>query len=56
MPETRAHGVADLSEFRGRLRSQHPEWLEAVRTQKALSDDLENQLKSVLDDFSNSFA
>ena len=44
------------SELRGRLRSQHGPWLESVRTKKALSDELEAELKSILDDFSNSFA
>ena len=52
--------VADVgrfeSEFLGRLHSQHADLLEAIRTQKSLTDELEGQLKAALDAFSASFA
>ena len=44
------------SEFLGRLHSQHADLLEAIRTQKSLTEELEGQLKAALDAFSASFA
>ena len=44
------------SEFLGRLHSQHADLLEAIRTQKSLTDELEGQLKAALEAFSASFA
>ncbi len=43
-------------ELLGKVKASHPKFLEDVRTQKALSNDLEGQLKSILDDFSKTFA
>jgi F-type H+-transporting ATPase subunit alpha len=43
-------------EFLSRLHSQHADLLEAIRTQKALSDELEGQLKAALADFTKTFA
>jgi F-type H+-transporting ATPase subunit alpha len=52
--------VADISRFEsellGRLRSQHKDLLDAIRTQKTLSEELEGQLKPVLDSFVSTFA
>jgi F-type H+-transporting ATPase subunit alpha len=52
--------VADVgrfeSELLGRLRGPHADILEAIRTQKTLNDELEGQLKGVLDAFVASFA
>jgi F-type H+-transporting ATPase subunit alpha len=44
------------TELLARLRGQHADLLEAIRTQKTLSDELEAQLKTVLDAFASSFA
>src|SRR5271156_497669 len=44
------------SEFLGRLHSQHADLLEAIRTQKSLTDELEGQLKAALEAFSAAFA
>jgi F-type H+-transporting ATPase subunit alpha len=44
------------SEFLGRLHSQHADLLEAIRTQKSLTDELEGQLKAALETFTASFA
>jgi F-type H+/Na+-transporting ATPase subunit alpha len=44
------------AELLARLRGQHADLLTAIRTQKALSDDLEAQLKAVLDAFAATFA
>jgi F-type H+-transporting ATPase subunit alpha len=38
------------------LKAKHPKWLEAIRTEKALSPKLEDELKSILTDFAKSFA
>ena len=38
------------------MRSQHKDILDAIRTQKALSTELEGKLKNVLDGFAKSFA
>jgi F-type H+-transporting ATPase subunit alpha len=43
-------------ELLSRLRSQHQSWLEAVRTGKALTAELEAELKSILESFSATFA
>ena len=55
-----AVAVADVgryeSELLARLHGQHADLLEAIRTQKALSADLEAQLKAVLDAFAATFA
>ena len=40
----------------GRLRTSNKDILDGIRTQKALSPELEAKLKAVLDDFSKSFA
>jgi len=52
--------VADVgrfeSEFLGRLHSQHADLLEAIRTQKSLTPELEDQLKAALEAFTASFA
>ncbi|HTX51659.1 MAG TPA: F0F1 ATP synthase subunit alpha [Caulobacteraceae bacterium] len=52
--------VADIgrfeSELLGRLHSQHSDLLDAIRTQKTLNDELEAQLRSVLDQFVSTFA
>ncbi|HEY0052299.1 MAG TPA: F0F1 ATP synthase subunit alpha, partial [Caulobacteraceae bacterium] len=39
-----------------RLRTQHKDWLDAIRTGKALTPDLETQLKSILESFQSTFA
>jgi F-type H+-transporting ATPase subunit alpha len=44
------------TELLARLHSQHAGLLEAIRTQKALSSELEGQLKGVLDAFAATFA
>jgi len=44
------------AEFRGRLRSQHASLLDGIRTSKALSSELEAELKSALEAFTSSFA
>ncbi|HXQ17978.1 MAG TPA: F0F1 ATP synthase subunit alpha [Caulobacteraceae bacterium] len=44
------------AEFLGRLHSQHADLLEAIRTQKSLTDELEGQLKAALEAFTASFA
>jgi F-type H+-transporting ATPase subunit alpha len=44
------------TELLARLHSQHAGLLEAIRTQKALSGELESQLKEVLDAFAATFA
>ncbi|HVM99986.1 MAG TPA: F0F1 ATP synthase subunit alpha [Caulobacteraceae bacterium] len=44
------------AELLGRLRTQHGDLLEAIRTQKTLNDELEAQLKAVLDAFAATFA
>jgi F-type H+-transporting ATPase subunit alpha len=55
-----AIAVADVgryeSELLARLHGQHPDLLEAIRTQKALSAELEAQLKGILDAFAATFA
>ena len=38
------------------LKAKHPKWLEAIRTEKALSPKLEDELKTILADFAKSFA
>jgi len=52
--------VADIgrfeSELLGRLHGHHADLLEAIRTQKTLSPELEAQLKEALDTFAASFA
>ncbi len=52
--------VADVGRFEaellGRLHSQHADLLEAIRTQKALTDELEGQLKAALEAFAATFA
>jgi F-type H+/Na+-transporting ATPase subunit alpha len=44
------------SELLARIHSQNPELLEAIRTQKTLSPELEEKLKGVLDTFAAAFA
>ena len=44
------------SELLSRIHGQHADLLEAIRTQKTLSPELEEQLKSVLDAFAAAFA
>ena len=44
------------AELLARLHSQHQDLLDAIRTQKALNEDLEGQLKAVLDAFTATFA
>jgi len=44
------------AEFLSRLHSQHADLLEAIRTQKSLTPELEDQLKAALDAFVASFA
>ncbi len=44
------------AEFLGRLHSQHADLLEAIRTQKSLTDELEGQLKAALEAFTAAFA
>jgi F-type H+/Na+-transporting ATPase subunit alpha len=52
--------VADVSRFEAellsRLHGQHADLLEAIRTQKTLTDELEAKLKAVLDAFAAAFA
>ncbi len=52
--------VADVrrfeTEFLARLHSKHQDLLDGIRTEKALSKDLEEKLKSALDAFSATFA
>jgi F-type H+-transporting ATPase subunit alpha len=43
-------------ELLAKVKSAHPDFLEAVRSKKALSDELEAKLKSILDDFTKTFA
>ena len=43
-------------EFLSRLHSAHQDLLDAIRTTKTLSSDLEDKLKSVLADFTSTFA
>jgi len=38
------------------LKTKHPKWLEAIRTEKALSPKLEEELKGALETFSKTFA
>ncbi|HYF53436.1 MAG TPA: F0F1 ATP synthase subunit alpha, partial [Salinarimonas sp.] len=40
----------------GRLRGQHPEILDSIRTSKDLSSDAEAKLKAVVEDFAKAFA
>jgi len=53
-------GVADVGRFEAellaRLRGQHADLLDAIRTQKTLSAELEGQLRAVLDAFAATFA
>jgi len=55
-----AISTADVGRFEAdllsRLRGQHSDLLEAVRTQKTLSPELEDKLKAVLDDLAKTFA
>jgi F-type H+-transporting ATPase subunit alpha len=44
------------AELLARLRGQHADLLEAIRTQKTLNDELEAKLRTVLDAFASSFA
>ena len=44
------------SEFLRLMRGKHADLLEAIRTGKQLTPDIENRLKSILDEFSRSFA
>ncbi|HEY1751469.1 MAG TPA: F0F1 ATP synthase subunit alpha [Caulobacteraceae bacterium] len=52
--------VGDVARFEAellaRLHNQHADLLEAIRTQKTLSDELEGKLKAVLDTFAAAFA
>jgi F-type H+-transporting ATPase subunit alpha len=52
--------VADIgrfeSEFLSRLHSKHQGLLDAIRTEKALSKDLEDKLKAALEAFTATFA
>jgi F-type H+-transporting ATPase subunit alpha len=52
--------VADVARFEAellsRIHGQHPDLLEAIRTQKTLSPELEEKLKGVLDAFAAAFA
>jgi F-type H+-transporting ATPase subunit alpha len=43
-------------EFLSRLHSQHQDLLDAIRTKKALDDELEGKLKAALESFSSTFA
>jgi F-type H+-transporting ATPase subunit alpha len=43
-------------ELLAKLRSQNKKWLDAVRTGKTLTDDLEAELKKILETFSAAFA
>ncbi|MDB5438762.1 MAG: hypothetical protein JWM33_1189, partial [Caulobacteraceae bacterium] len=38
------------------LKTKHPKWLEAIRTEKALSPKLETELKEALASFTKTFA
>ena len=42
--------------FLAHLHAKHASWLEAIRTEKALSPKLEDELKAALDTFTKSFA
>ena len=44
------------AEFLSRLHSQHADLLEAIRTQKSLTEELEGQLKAAIETFTASFA
>ena len=44
------------AEFLSRLHSQHKDLLDAIRTKKALDDELEGKLKAALESFSSTFA
>ena len=44
------------SELLARMHSNHAGILDAIRTQKALSKDLEAELKAAIDAFSKTFA
>jgi F-type H+-transporting ATPase subunit alpha len=44
------------TEFLSRLHSKHQDLLDAIRTTKALSGDLEDKLKAALADFTATFA
>ena len=44
------------SELLARLHGQHQDLLDAIRTKKTLNDELEAQLKAVLDAFAATFA
>src|SRR5580698_2690312 len=44
------------AEFLARLHGQHPDLLEAIRVEKALTGDIEGDLKSALDAFAETFA
>ncbi|HWD67889.1 MAG TPA: F0F1 ATP synthase subunit alpha, partial [Caulobacteraceae bacterium] len=44
------------TELLARLHSQHQDLLDAIRTKKALDEDLEGQLKAMLDAFATTFA
>jgi F-type H+-transporting ATPase subunit alpha len=52
--------LADVGRFEAellaRLRNQHADLLEAIRTQKRLNEELEGRLKAVLDAFASAFA
>jgi len=52
--------VADVGRFEAellsRIHGQHADLLEAIRTQKTLTDELEGKLKAVLDAFAAAFA
>jgi F-type H+-transporting ATPase subunit alpha len=52
--------LADVGRFEAellsRLRNQHADLLEAIRTQKTLNEELEGRLKAVLDAFAAAFA
>jgi F-type H+-transporting ATPase subunit alpha len=51
-----AHVGRFEQELLSRLRTQHQPWLEAIRTGKALTPDLEAQLKDILESLSKTFA
>src|SRR3712207_2806853 len=52
--------TADVGRFEqellARLRTSHQSWLEGVRRERALTPDLENELKTLLEGFTQSFA
>jgi F-type H+-transporting ATPase subunit alpha len=52
--------VADVGRFEkgmlAYLKTKHPKWLEAIRTEKALSPKLETELKEALASFTKTFA